>query len=612
MALEPIDCTTHSREIQDAYLDVVRGSDPDTTWLVLSPNAQKQYAPEFTGSDFTQFLETFADSKVQFGLARVSPPGSDVKKLLLIGWCPDSAPMKTRASFAANFGTVANQVLKGYHVQVTARDEDDLDEKELLGKISNATGARYSIQQPTQPTKTASAARPKAAAAPQARAAAQKDVPAPTPAASTPAAPAKRHDDNDDDEDWGEPELEERDFRSKPLKPNKSSYTPMGKIDLQKVIAEETAKPDPRLFSAAQSETITKSTPQEDIDRLKQESKAKRDYEYSKLMGTRPPNLDATRSGNDDKVIKGFKTEKSPAQLWAERKQNAAKTEPESKTTAPADPNTLAAEVESDKKNDHDQVADIKKRFENMATADDTPIIQPRPVEKAPAAKPVASMPPPPTRTKAGIPLPGMHTEAPTDEPADDDESWDDEDDDAAGPGSIPKPPARTAAPSAPMRAPATSEHVTKFEAPAADEEEQEPQPPLPSRKSEVLEPQTTEPEEEEEDEEEDVPQPPPRSTQTANEPPAPLPTRTQESSPAPPPPPRRVSPAPAPASEKPKTPSATAEYDYDAAENNELTFAEGDKIINIEFVDEDWWLGELVKSGEKGLFPSNYVELDQ
>ena len=71
----------------------------------------------------------------------MSPPGSDVEKIIIIGWCPDSAPLKTRASFAANFAAVANNLFKGYHVQVTARDEDDLDENELLMKISNAAGA---------------------------------------------------------------------------------------------------------------------------------------------------------------------------------------------------------------------------------------------------------------------------------------------------------------------------------------------------------------------------------------------------------------------------------------------------------------------------------------
>ncbi|EEP76597.1 conserved hypothetical protein [Uncinocarpus reesii 1704] len=56
--------------------------------------------------------------------------------------------------------------------------------------------------------------------------------------------------------------------------------------------------------------------------------------------------------------------------------------------------------------------------------------------------------------------------------------------------------------------------------------------------------------------------------------------------------------------------PTATALYDYEAGEDNEIGFPEGAKIINIEFPDEDWWHGEY--HGKSGLFPANYVELDE
>ncbi len=49
-------------------------------------------------------------------------------------------------------------------------------------------------------------------------------------------------------------------------------------------------------------------------------------------------------------------------------------------------------------------------------------------------------------------------------------------------------------------------------------------------------------------------------------------------------------------------------QYDYDAAEINELTFREGDVVLGIEFVSEDWWSGTL--NGVTGVFPGNYVEL--
>ena len=35
---------------------------------------------------------------------------------------------------------------------------------------------------------------------------------------------------------------------------------------------------------------------------------------------------------------------------------------------------------------------------------------------------------------------------------------------------------------------------------------------------------------------------------------------------------------------------SATALYDYDAAEDNEITFREGDTITGIELVSDGWW----------------------
>ncbi|KAL1960668.1 hypothetical protein VTO42DRAFT_6498 [Malbranchea cinnamomea] len=56
--------------------------------------------------------------------------------------------------------------------------------------------------------------------------------------------------------------------------------------------------------------------------------------------------------------------------------------------------------------------------------------------------------------------------------------------------------------------------------------------------------------------------------------------------------------------------PTATALYDYEAAEDNEIEFPEGAKITNIEFAGEHWWLGEY--NGKTGLFPSNYVQLDE
>lgn len=78
----------------------------------------------------------------------------------------------------------------------------------------------------------------------------------------------------------------------------------------------------------------------------------------------------------------------------------------------------------------------------------------------------------------------------------------------------------------------------------------------------------------------------------------------------------RAAPPPPAPAAAEPEAAApagegktATAQYDYEAAEDNELGFPEGAKITNLEFPDDDWWFGHY--KGQSGLFPSNYVELN-
>ncbi|TLD04759.1 uncharacterized protein PgNI_09885 [Pyricularia grisea] len=83
---------------------------------------------------------------------------------------------------------------------------------------------------------------------------------------------------------------------------------------------------------------------------------------------------------------------------------------------------------------------------------------------------------------------------------------------------------------------------------------------------------------------------------------PAPAPAQAPAAAPAPA--------APAAQSQAAKGPTATALYDYEAAEDNELSFPEGAKVMNLEFPDEDWWFGHY--QGKSGLFPANYVELDQ
>ena len=45
----------------------------------------------------------------------------------------------------------------------------------------------------------------------------------------------------------------------------------------------------------------------------------------------------------------------------------------------------------------------------------------------------------------------------------------------------------------------------------------------------------------------------------------------------------------------------------YEAAEENEISFREGERIVEIEVVSDDWWQGKMT-DGSVGLFPGMFL----
>ncbi|XP_050975989.1 nebulin isoform X29 [Labeo rohita] len=63
-----------------------------------------------------------------------------------------------------------------------------------------------------------------------------------------------------------------------------------------------------------------------------------------------------------------------------------------------------------------------------------------------------------------------------------------------------------------------------------------------------------------------------------------------------------------------PSHPSTTgktvrAMYDYAAADNDEVSFKDGDVIVNVQSIDEGWMYGTVQRTGKTGMLPANYVE---
>lgn len=79
------------------------------------------------------------------------------------------------------------------------------------------------------------------------------------------------------------------------------------------------------------------------------------------------------------------------------------------------------------------------------------------------------------------------------------------------------------------------------------------------------------------------------------------LPVRGGGGAPPPPPPPS-----------KPVLAHARALYRYQAADDRDLSFERDDRVAVHEYMNEDWWMGRNERTGAEGIFPKNYVHIDQ
>ncbi|XP_069067887.1 nebulette isoform X5 [Pleurodeles waltl] len=52
------------------------------------------------------------------------------------------------------------------------------------------------------------------------------------------------------------------------------------------------------------------------------------------------------------------------------------------------------------------------------------------------------------------------------------------------------------------------------------------------------------------------------------------------------------------------------AMYDYSAQDEDEVSFRDGDYIINVQAIDDGWMYGTVQRTGKTGMLPANYIEL--
>lgn len=92
---------------------------------------------------------------------------------------------------------------------------------------------------------------------------------------------------------------------------------------------------------------------------------------------------------------------------------------------------------------------------------------------------------------------------------------------------------------------------------------------------------------------------------------PAPSPGPPAYNATGPPSLPQRNNAPPPPPPSKPIIAHAKALYKYAAADDRDLSFERDDQIAVFEYMNDDWWMGKNQRTGAEGIFPKNYVQID-
>ncbi|XP_041334573.1 drebrin-like protein [Pyrgilauda ruficollis] len=89
-------------------------------------------------------LEELSSGKVMYGFCRVTDPNSGLPKYVLVNWTGEGVSDVRKGACANHVSTVAN-FLKGAHVTINARAEEDVEPELIMQKVAQASGANYSF-----------------------------------------------------------------------------------------------------------------------------------------------------------------------------------------------------------------------------------------------------------------------------------------------------------------------------------------------------------------------------------------------------------------------------------------------------------------------------------
>ncbi|EJD08583.1 uncharacterized protein FOMMEDRAFT_117069 [Fomitiporia mediterranea MF3/22] len=604
-------------DIARAYQDVLNQSGIDWALFTYDKGTNNLKLEDKGDGGLEELEEKFKDGRIQYAFVRVKDPNTELPKFVQINWCGEGVPESKKGLFHSHSGTVA-QFLKGTHVAINARNEGDVTPEYILKRVADSSGSRYTAhkEQPRKferiapvgtnytpigkvdigeirksATKPTTAAKPTQAYTP----------PTPTAAPPMPSAPRPPISSKPVIPSWGEPAT----TAAAPPPPPPMASRPVISTESRPTLSVSPGHKEPS--PVASSITPTKPTEEDRI--------APVGTNYTPVNLPPPKKLvnpfERMAQASSSEITKSpVGASSAPKKLtWSERqalaKKQQADEEERSRSASfkPISPASTGSKWTPP--------AVQSRAFGSAVGGEEQPTAPAAPPLPPAASRPVAAQvvaveseqepeveqavippapPPPPVPQMAALSI-------------------------ESTPAAPPAPPAPTQ-PALPAAGNGVCA-VVLYDYEAEEENE------MPLTEGETIE------------QIEQIDEGwwsgvgaggtksglfPANYVEIIEQAEEPAVEEQAQAAIPPPPPPPPVEPAAPTAPPAPPAPTAStgdqgvcaiALYDYDRAEENELTFREGDRITDIEAASEDWWQGRDAH-GNVGLFPANYVEVQE
>ncbi|KAM7028529.1 drebrin-like protein [Acridotheres tristis] len=135
----------NGRALQEAYGSVVAtGSSTDWALFTYEGNSNDLRVAGSGDGGLEEMVEELNSGKVMYGFCRVKDPNSGLPKYVLVNWTGEGVNDVRKGACANHVSTVAN-FLKGAHVTINARAEEDVEPELIMEKVAKASGANYSF-----------------------------------------------------------------------------------------------------------------------------------------------------------------------------------------------------------------------------------------------------------------------------------------------------------------------------------------------------------------------------------------------------------------------------------------------------------------------------------